>query len=68
MLRRWGRVRLTFRFQSLYGAIRSDEGLSLETSAFNLFTVANRTLSTQLINPKFYVFHLVTSLGFEASQ
>ena len=32
-----------------------DEWLTLETSAFNLFTVAQFTLSTQLINTKFCV-------------
>ena len=33
----------------------SSAGETLETSAFNLFTVAQFTLSTQLINTKFYV-------------
>ena len=32
-----------------------DEWLTLETSAFNLFTVDQFTLSTPLINPKFSV-------------
>ena len=32
-----------------------DEWLTLETSAFNLFKVAQFTFSTQLINTKFYV-------------
>ena len=32
-----------------------DEWLTLETSAFNLFTVAQFTLSTQLMNTKFCV-------------
>ena len=34
--------------------IRSDEGLTLETPAFNLFTTGGQlTLSTQLVSPKF---------------
>jgi len=36
-------------------SIHSDKGLTLETSAFNLFTVANLPYQLQLINPKFCV-------------
>ena len=36
-------------------SIHSDEGLTLETSAFNVFTVANLPYQLQLINPKFCV-------------
>jgi len=40
------------RKQSIW--IRSDEGLTLETPAFNLFTTGGQlTLSTQLVSPKF---------------
>jgi len=38
----------------------SNEGLMIETSAFNLFAVASQfTLSIQLINPKFCVKQLI---------
>ena len=39
VLRRWGSETQTFGFINLL--IRSDEGLTLETPAFNPFTVAN---------------------------
>jgi len=46
----------------IFTRIRSDEGLTLKTSAFNLFTMANiPLLSTQLINPTLYITRKVTT-------
>ena len=44
-----------FRKKSLYGA--NDKGLTLETSAYKLFTVANLR-STQLIKPNYLNIYL----------